>query len=473
MSGFEKNFLWGGAVAANQCEGAWDEDGKGMILAELDHNDTNKNHGISIPIRDLNYLKKFKNDKETYFPKRNGINFYHTYKEDLSLLKEAGLKCFRTSIDWARIFPNGDDMEPNEKGIAYYDDLINEIRNNGMEPIITISHYELPISLVERYGGWRSPQFYKAFVRYAKFVIDRWNKKVTYWVVINQINLSEALPFEAIGLAKEDNRNFWQDYYQAIHYQLLACAKVKEYSKKYPFIKIGTMNADMSAYPKTPKPQDVIMTMKHNRMNFFYTDVSFRGKYPGFILRYFDEEGIKIDISEDDKKLLKENTLDFLGISYYFTLCKDATCTIRQESVVDNPYLEKTQWGWTLDPDGFYYCLSQYYDRYEKPIFILENGLGCHDKVINNEIHDDYRIHYLKEHLLQLENALNDGVEVLGYCLWSPIDIIAASSSQMSKRYGLIYVDLDDMGNGSGKRLKKDSFYWYKKVIETNGESLH
>lgn len=469
--GFPSNFLWGGAMAASQCEGAWDQDGKGMILAEIDHN-SGDYQGLAFPLRDQAYLEHFKNDKETDFPKRRGIDFYHTYREDLALLKEAGFRCFRTSIDWARIFPHGDDEQPNMLGVTFYDDLLAEIRAKGMEPVITISHYELPADLVERTGGWKSREFNEAFIRFAQFAIERWHDQVRYWVVINQINLAELLPFETLGLWESEGQNFWQEYYQAIHHQLVACARVKQFAKAYPDCRIGTMNADMSAYPKTPHPDDVIAAMKHNRMNYFYTDVAFRGHYPGYMLRYFEENEIHLDIREGELQLLDENRMDFFGISYYFTLCKDHTCTLRQESTVDNPYLEKTKWGGAIDPKGFYYSLSQYYDRYEVPIFVLENGLGCHDTVENGEIYDDYRIHYLKEHICEMKNAVLDGVEILGYCMWSPLDIVSASSSQMSKRYGLIYVDLDDRGAGSGKRIKKDSFNWYRQVIASNGENL-
>lgn len=470
--GFPENFLWGGAVAANQCEGAWNEDGKGMVLAEIDHNTQGDTKGLAFPVRDASYLAYYKNNTEMYFPKRHGVDFYHTYKEDLALLKEMGFKCFRTSINWARIFPNGDDAQPNAKGVEFYDNLIAEIRANGMEPVITISHYELPVDLVERVGGWHNKAFNDAFIRYAKFVVERWHAQVKYWVVINQINLSEIMPFEALGIWQEEGHNLWQDYYQAIHHQLVACAEVKKFAKQYPDCMIGTMNADMGAYAKTSDPDDVVATLKHNRMNYFYTDVAFRGAYPGYMLRYFEENDIHLEISEEEECLLAENTLDFCGISYYFSLCKDKTCTIRQESTVENPYLKASAWGWAIDPKGFYNCISQYYDRYEVPIFILENGFGAHDTVENGEIHDPYRVDYLKQHIEQMREAVKDGAEVLGYCMWSPFDIVSASSSQMSKRYGFIYVDYDDLGQGTGERIRKDSFYWYQKVIESNGENL-
>lgn len=477
-TGFPKDFMWGGAVAACQIEGAYDVDGRGLSTSDLrpydknmDRTTVSKKEGGTT----LAGIKEALKDTTSYFPKRHGIDFYHTYKEDLALMKEMGFKAFRTSISWSRIFPNGDELEPNEKGLEFYDRLFDEIIKDGMEPVITMSHYDMPIHLVTEYGGFANRKVIDFFVRYAKVLLERYKGKVKYWIVCNQINLVPTVQFGSLGLYDDEAENMEELMYQAVHNQFVAGAKVVELARQIdPEAQMGTMVADSTNYPATCKPEDVVLTMKKNRMQYFFTDVQFRGEYPVYALRYFEENNIHIYFEDGDEELLKNNTFDFLGISYYYSKVVDSTKnTMKAFDVEQNPYLKPTPWEWRADPLGFYNSLNQYWDRYQKPLIIAENGLGAEDKVeADGSIHDQYRIEFLKLHIEQLKECVKDGVNVLGYLSWGPIDIVSSSSAEMSKRYGYIYVDIDDLGHGTRKRLKKDSFYWYKHVIETNGEEL-
>ena len=473
-----EDFLWGGAIAANQAEGAHGVAGKGYSLADVHKFYPNKsNDEIQKEQKKGMTIAQIKNnleDTEGYYPKRYGIDFYHTYNEDLELFADLGLKAFRTSIDWTRIFPTGEEETPNEEGLKFYDHLIDKIIDLGMEPIITILHYETPINISLKYGGWHNRKVIDLFYKYGKVVLNRYKDKVKYWIVINQINLIGDEPFNSTAIPSDTVENFDEAAYQAVHNQFVACAMLKEYARRInPEIKIGTMVCDVTAYPASPKPEDILLAFKKKRLEYYFTDVQFRGEYPQFVLNYFKENNIHIDILENDNKILKENPMDFLAISYYSTAMADASKnTIKQASVTPNPYLEKSPWGWAIDPKGLYVTLSAYWDRYRKPIMIAENGLGTYDEIENGQIHDNYRISYLSAHISAMKQAMYDGAEIFAYCVWSPIDIVSCSTAQMSKRYGLIYVDLDDEGKGTGKRIKKDSFFWYKKVIETNGEEL-
>lgn len=474
---FPKKFLWGGAVAACQIEGAYDVDGRGLSTSDLRAYDKNLDRtNIAQEGGDtLAGIKVALKDTTSYFPKRHGIDFYHTYKEDLALMKELGLKAFRTSISWSRIFPNGDELEPNEKGLQFYDRLIDEIIKNGMEPIITMSHYDIPIHLVIEYGGFANRKMIEFFVRYAKVLLERFKGKVKYWIVCNQINLVPTVNFGSLGLYDDQAENMEELMYQAVHNQFVAGAKVVELARKIdPEAIMGTMVADGTMYPATCKPEDVVLAMRKNRMQYYFTDVQFRGEYPIYALRYFEENDIHICMEPDDEALLKSNTFDYLAISYYYSKIVDSTKnTIKPFDAEQNPYLKPTPWEWRADPLGFYNSLSQYWDRYQKPLIIAENGLGALDKVEEDgSIHDQYRIEYLKLHIEQLKECIKDGVDIFGYLSWGPIDIVSSSSAEMSKRYGYIYVDLDDFGQGTGKRSKKDSFYWYQNVINSNGEEL-
>ncbi len=473
-----KDFLWGGAIAANQAEGAYQVDGKGISLADVHRyfpDKTNaeigeKQHaGMSLAEVKANIA-----DQAGYYPKRVGIDFYHTYPEDLELLHEMGFKTFRTSIDWTRIFPTGEESEPNEAGLKYYDALIDKILSLGMEPIITLLHYETPVDITLNYGGWHHRKVIDLFVKYGKVVLNRYQDKVKYWILINQINLIHFEPFNSTAIPNDIVTDYESASYQAVHNQFVASALLVQYAREInPKMQMGTMVADSTAYPYSCKPDDVILALKRNRMQYFYTDVQFKGYYPQYALHYFEQAGIHVDITETDKAILKANTMDYLAISYYYSqMVNSENNSLKPDSVSKNPNLKANPWGWAVDSLGLYNSLSEYWDRYEKPIIIAENGFGMYDEIQDGQIHDDYRITYLSEHIRQMKNAMADGADVIAYCAWGPIDIVSCSSAQMEKRYGFIYVDLDNEGNGTGKRMKKDSFAWYKNVIETNGESL-
>lgn len=475
--GFPENFLWGGAVAACQIEGAYEADGRGLSTSDvhkyvknLDRANVSKEGGGT-----LEEIKSYIADQDGYYPKRYGIDFYHTYKEDLALLAEMGFQNFRTSISWSRIFPKGNETEPNEQGLCFYDDLIDEIIKNGMEPIITISHYDIPLYLVTEYGGFANRKLIEFFVRYAKIVLDRYKDKVKYWIVFNQINLLQYCSWGSIGLLDDYAEDLEEVKFQAVHHQFVANAMVYEYGKKLnPNMQIGTMAADCTYYPYSCKPEDIVLTMKRNRMQYFYTDVQLRGEYPDYALRFFEENGWEIQMEAGDEELIRNNKQDFLAISYYSSRAIDSSCCgMNPRDAVQNPNLKPTPWEWRMDPLGFYNALSQYWDRYQVPLMIAENGFGAIDQVeADGSIHDDYRIDYYRQHILQMKECIRDGVDIFAYCAWGPIDLISSSTAEMSKRYGFIYVDQDDEGNGTKARSKKDSFYWYKKVIETNGEEV-
>lgn len=472
------NFLWGGAIAANQAEGAFQVDGKGISLADIHRYFPDKTNA-EISAKQVSgvtteEIRENLDDKQNYYPKRHGIDFYHTFPQDLELLSEMGFKTFRTSIDWTRIFPTGEESEPNEAGLAYYDRLIDKIRSLGMEPIITILHYETPINIALKYGGWNNRKVIDLFVKYGKVVLNRYQDKVKYWIVINQINLIQAEPFNSTAIPKDTVANYDEASYQAVHNQFVASALLKSYARTLnPNMQIGTMVADMTAYPASCDPDDVILALVHNRMQYYFTDVQFRGAYPQYALNYFEAHNIHLEITDEDRQLLAANPMDFLAISYYYSQMVDHTKNDDTPfSVTPNPNLKANPWGWAVDPQGLYNTLSQYWDRYQKPIIIAENGFGMYDKLEDGHVHDDYRIDYLAGHVASVEKAVHDGVDVIAYCAWGPIDIISCSSAQMEKRYGFIYVDLDNEGKGSGKRIKKDSFKWYQHVIQTNGSEL-
>ncbi|AYK08029.1 glycoside hydrolase family 1 protein [Brevibacillus laterosporus] len=471
---FPKDFLWGGAVAANQCEGAFGVGGKGFSLADVHRYRSDQDITSHDSDMTLAKVKEAIEDKVGYYPKRHGIDFYHSYKEDLQLLAEMGFKTFRTSIDWSRIFPNGDDQEPNEEGLAFYDKLIDEIRSLGMEPIITMLHYETPLNITLQYGGWNNRKVIDFFVRYGEVLLDRYKDKVKYWIVINQINLMYHESFNSVAICKDQVDHLDEAKYQAIHNQMVASARiVKKARELSSSLHMGTMLADCTAYPESCHPDDIVLALKRNRLQYYFTDVQFRGEYPGYMRRFFHENDISINEQPEDATILKQNTMDFLAISYYYSSMVSAKRNgMNPIDLSKNPHLKANPWGWAVDPKGLYNALCQYYDRYQVPIMIAENGFGMYDKLEDGMVHDDYRITYLSEHITQVKEAVKDGVEIFAYCAWGPIDIVSCSSAEMEKRYGFIYVDIDNEGNGSRKRIKKDSFYWYKKVIETNGEFI-
>ena len=472
-TGFPKNFLWGGAVAANQCEGAWNVDGKGWCVADINefHDDVALEKKSNAEIT-TSYVIEAMNSNERIFPKRWGIDFYHTYKEDLKLLAGLGLKTFRTSINWSRIFPKGDESEPNEAGLKFYDDLFDEVIKNGMEPMITMSHYEIPIHLTTQYKGWYSREVIDFFVNYGKVILDRYHTKVKKWIVVNQINLIVHESFNHLGIAEDKVDDLLSAKYQGVHNEMVASALITKYAhENYPDNEVGMMLCGGPSYAATCKSEDVLATLKVNQMEYFYADVLLRGYYPGYAFRYFEDKGIHVKFYEGDEEALK-NTADFMSFSYYYTQICDKDSYDKDEGPRRNKELDANPWGWSIDPNGLRILLNEFYDRYQCPIYITENGVGYFDKLEDDKVHDPYRIDYYRDHIKAMKEAIKDGVDLRGYYAWGPIDIISCSSSEMSKRYGFIYVDIDDYGKGSAKRIKKDSYTWMQKVIASNGEDL-
>ncbi|MFS0559382.1 family 1 glycosylhydrolase [Terribacillus sp. 179-K 1B1 HS] len=481
---FSKDFLWGGAIAANQAEGAWNVDGRGMSVADvasyrsdLSLDDYEGHVAISSEV----VQKAMDDPTDKYYPKRRGIDFYHHYKEDLALFAEMGFKALRVSIAWSRIFPTGEEQEPNEKGLQFYDDLFKEMKKHNIEPIVTLSHYEMPLALSVKYNGWVERKVIDDFVRFSNVCFHRYKDYVKYWLTFNEIDSINRHPFTTAGIipdkcpkGKEE-----EQVYQALHHQFVASALVtKDCHEIIPGSQVGCMLTKLTTYPNTCKPEDVEITLKKNLQNYFYADVQVFGEYPRLTLKKLERKGIHIQMEDGDLEILKENTVDYLSFSYYMSLTesmedgleKTAGNTVKG---VKNPYLPATDWGWQIDPIGLKISLLELYDRYRIPLIIVENGMGAKDEVESDgSIHDDYRVDYFREHFRQMKEAVEEGVELFGYTSWGPIDIISAGTSQMSKRYGFIYVDQDDEGNGTLERKRKDSFYWYKKVIESNGEDL-
>ncbi|WP_395019270.1 glycoside hydrolase family 1 protein [Robinsoniella peoriensis] len=468
MCEFPKNFLWGGAVAANQCEGAYKEDGKGLSIQDVLPRGI-RGDRTAVPTEDNKKLI--------------GIDFYHRYKEDIRLFAEMGFQVFRTSIAWSRIFPNGDEEEPNEKGLQFYDRLFDECHKYGMEPLVTISHYETPLYLAEHYNGWADRKLIQFYERYVRTLFERFGSKVKYWLTFNEINSVLHAPFMSGGIHTPAEKLTEQELYQAAHHELVASALATKIAHEImPEAKIGCMILSMPMYPLTPSPDDMIQVMEEEHKNYFFGDVHVRGTYPGYMKRYFREQNIQIHFEPEDEEILK-HTVDFVSFSYYMSVCATADKEKQKKGNgnllggVPNPTLEASQWGWQIDPKGLRYVLNMFYDRYQKPLFVVENGLGAVDLLIEDEhgnktVEDDYRIQYLHDHLVQLREAIEDGVEVLGYTTWGCIDLVSASTAELKKRYGFIYVDRNDDGSGTLDRYKKKSFYWYKKVIQSNGRIL-
>lgn len=477
---FPAGFLWGGATAANQLEGAWNVDGKGLTTAEVVKKAKNRQEFSMNAVTKETLAAAIADKTDKLYPKRRGIDFYHRYKEDIALFAEMGFKAFRLSIAWARIFPNGDEEKPNEAGLAFYDKLFAECHKYGIEPVVTISHYEMPLGLTLKQNGWASRDTIDAYVRYAKVLFERYKGQVKYWMTFNEINAS-TWGFTGTGALDDElsDQEAMQLRYQALHHQFLASAQAVKIGHQIdPENQIGCMIARMQTYPKTCNPADVRAAQLQDQLNLFFTDIQVRGEYPNYMNRYFAENNIKLQMAENDQALLKEGCVDYLGFSYYMSTVTSAASQVEKASSnfalgEANPYLEASDWGWQIDSVGLRVTLNEYWDRYQVPLFIVENGLGALDKLeADGSIHDSYRIDYLRKHIIQMQEAIKDGVQLIGYTMWGPIDLISASTSEMSKRYGFIYVDQDDDGNGSLKRYKKDSFYWYKKVIASNGQDL-
>ena len=466
---FPKEFLWGGATAANQCEGAWNEDGKGASIQDY------MPHGIMQGPSEVI-------DKHNL--KLEGIDLYHHYKEDIALFAEMGFKVYRMSIAWSRIFPNGDDEKPNEKGLEFYDNVFDECKKYGIEPLVTLSHYETPYHLAKKYDGWRSRDLIGFYEKYVRTVFTRYKGKVHYWITFNEINSIWHFPLMGAGILTQKNLLKAQDLYQAAHHELVASALATKIGHEIDSEnKIGCMVLGLTSYPRTCNPDDVIATMEESKRGYFFTDIHMRGYYPSYALKMMEKEGVVLDATDEDLEMLK-NTCDFLSFSYYMSKCIASNPEQYEKGKgnlttgVKNPYLQESQWGWQIDPKGLRYLLNTYYDRYQKALFIVENGLGAKDTLLSEEkdgywVEDDYRIQYMNDHLAQVSKAIeDDGVEVMGYTSWGCIDLISASTAEMKKRYGFIYVDPNNDGTGTFKRYKKKSFYWYKNVIETNGKII-
>lgn len=473
-----QEFLWGGAVAAHQVEGGYNKGGKGISIADVM---TAGTHTISRKVTDgviegLNY------------PNHEAINFYENYKEDIRLFAEMGYKCFRTSIAWTRIFPNGDESIPNEDGLKFYDDLFDELLKYNIEPVITLSHFEMPYHLVKNYGGWRNRKLIDFFVNFCEVVMSRYKDKVKYWMTFNEINnqsitTNPIYAFTNSGIIYEEQEDKEEVMYQAVHYEFVASAKVVKIGHEInPEFKIGCMVAAIPSYPYSCNPEDMIKFVESNREQIMFTDVHVRGHYPRHTLKLWERKNYNLDITDEDKKILKEGTVDFIGCSYYLTTVVSADKTMKttgndsagKADVVENPYLKTSDWGWNIDPVGLRFYLNQLYDKYELPIFIVENGFGAEDVLkSDNTVDDGYRIEYLASHIREMKKAIEiDGVDVIGYTVWGCIDPVSFTTGEMKKRYGFIYVDKNNDGSGTLKRYKKKSFDWYKNVIKFNGEIL-
>lgn len=474
-----KDFLWGGAVAAHQLEGGWNAGGKGPSVADVM---TAGSNGVERRITDGVLTGE-------NYPNHEAIDFYHRYKEDVALFAELGLNCFRTSIAWTRIFPNGDEEEPNEEGLQFYDDLFDECLKNGIEPVITLSHFELPYHLVTEYGGFKNRKLIDFFVHFAETVMTRYKDKVKYWMTFNEINnqanfMRDFAPFTNSGLkfpegASDVERE--EIMYQAAHYELVASAKVVELGHKInPDFQIGCMIAMCPIYPATCKPEDMMAAQVAMQRRYWFADVHVRGHYPNYLKTYFDRKVFKLDITDEDITVLANGCVDYIGFSYYMSFAiKDHDKApffdySEDKDLVRNQFVEASEWGWQIDPLGLRWSMSWFYERYEKPLFIVENGFGAVDELeADGMIHDQYRIDYLSAHIKAMKESVEyDGVDLMGYTPWGFIDLVSAGTGEMKKRYGFIYVDKDNDGNGSLARSKKDSFAWYQKVIATNGEKL-
>lgn len=475
---FPKDFLWGGATAANQFEGGWNVDGKGPSTSDML---TGGTHTIPRKI-------SRKIEEGLHYPSHEAIDFFHRYKEDIALFAEMGFKTFRLSINWTRIFPTGMELVPNEAGLKFYDDVFDELLKYNIEPLVTISHYEMPFGLTEKYNGWAGREVIECYTRYAETLFKRYKNKVKYWLTFNEINVG-TMPlggFLGLGILNEGTESFMNQVdipqlrFQGLHHQFVASAKaVKLGHEINPNFKIGCMIAYMTTYPFTCNPDDILLAQDRMKMhNHFCGDIHVRGEYPYYAKRYFEENNIKINMEEGDLETLKEGVVDYYTFSYYMSNCASADPELERTSGnllggVKNPYLKASDWGWQIDSKGLRYTLNEIYGRYELPMMIVENGFGAFDKVEEDgSIKDNYRIEYLKEHIIQMEEAIKDGVELWGFTPWGCIDLVSASTGEMEKRYGFIYVDKDNKGFGTLDRKKKASFNWYKKVIASNGTEL-
>lgn len=476
MNRLPDDFLWGGAVAAHQVEGAWDVGGKGLSIVDVL---TAGAHGVDRRITDGV-------QEEYFYPNHEAIDFYHHYKEDIKLFAEMGFQCFRTSIAWTRIFPKGDEDTPNEEGLQFYDDLFDELLKYGIEPVITLSHFEMPLYLVEHYGGWKNRKLIDFFVRYAVAVMERYQKKVKYWMTFNEINNQKNYKYPLFGytcsgviFSEQDNPE--ECMYQVVHHELVASALVVQKGHEInPDFQIGCMVACVPIYPYSCHPDDMMYATQAMHDRYLFGDVHVRGEYPSYIVKEWERKGFHINMLEEDLDILRKGTVDYVGFSYYMTNAVKANVVAEGNGLdgfpgsVNNPFVKKSDWGWQIDPVGLRYALNLLYERYQKPLFIVENGFGAVDELQpDGTIEDDYRIAYLRAHIEEFKKAvLHDGVKLLGYTPWGCIDCVSFTTGEMKKRYGFIYVDRDNEGRGTLARKKKKSFEWYRQVIASNGEIL-
>jgi 6-phospho-beta-glucosidase len=465
---FPRDFLWGGATAANQVEGGYDQGGKGLSIQDV------MPRGIGAPRTEVPTPDNLKLD---------AIDFYHRYAQDIALFAEMGFRVYRFSIAWSRIFPQGDEDTPNAEGLAFYDRVLDELEKHGITPLVTISHYETPLHLTKTYNGWVNRDMIGFYERYVRVLFDRYGARVKYWLTFNEINSVLHAPLLSGGIDTPKEELSPTELYQAVHHELVASALATRIAHDMiPGVQIGCMLIAMPIYPLTPDPADVLAVLHADHANLMFGDVHARGHYPGYALRYFRENDINLDITDQDREILT-NTVDFVSLSYYMSICEtaDPAKNIKGEGNimggVPNPTLPASEWGWQIDPAGLRIIANQFWDRWGKPLFVVENGIGAKDELVEVDgiptVIDDYRIDYLNDHLVQLSEAIADGVKVLGYTMWGPIDLVSASTAQMSKRYGFIYVDRNDDGTGSLNRYKKKSFGWYREVITTGGANLN
>ena len=481
---FPKDFLWGGATAANQCEGGYQEGGKGITIQDL----------VKGGSRNSPRMFKSRIEADQFYPSHQAVDFYNHYKEDIKYFGEMGFRCYRMSISWARIFPNGDDIQPNEEGLKFYDDIFNECRKYKIEPMVTLSHFDIPWSLTVRKNGFLSRDTINDFVRYAECVMNYYKGKVRYWLTFNEINFGilEMGAYNSLGIVQPEdmeNDDFIpksrlkrnrQQQFQALHHQFIASAMVTRLAHEIdPQNKVGCMISHITQYPLTCHPQDILETQKKDRiLNKFCGDVMVWGSYPKYMETYMCDNQIEIEKQPEDAKILKNGCVDYYAFSYYMTNCSTIRTDVEQVNGnlmggARNPYLKASEWGWQIDPSGLQYTLNNLWDRYHIPLMIVENGLGAPDVISpDGKIHDDYRINYLTDHIKAIGASISEGADVMGYTVWSALDLISAGTGEMYKRYGLVYVDRHDDGTGDFRRIPKDSFYWYKKCIESNGGNL-
>lgn len=473
LARFPQGFLWGGALAANQAEGAHLEGGKGLTTVDMIP------HGANRMAVKLGQEQRFTLRDDEFYPSHEAIDFYHRYKEDIALMAEMGFTVFRTSIAWSRLYPKGDEQEPNAEGIAFYRAIFEECRKYGIEPLVTLCHFDVPMHLVVEYGSWRNRQMVDFFTRYARTCFEAFDGLVKYWLTFNEINILLHSPFSGAGLVFEEGEDREQVKYQAAHHELVASALATRIAHEVnPHNQVGCMLAGGNFYPYSCKPEDVWAALQKERENLLFIDVQARGAYPAYAASLFREKGIQLLKAPEDDDILK-HSVDFVSFSYYASRCASADMNAGNTSAANvvkslrNPHIQQSQWGWGIDPLGLRITMNSLYDRYQKPLFLVENGLGAMDEInADGEIEDDYRIDYLRAHISAMGDAIADGVPLLGYTSWGCIDLVSASTGEMSKRYGFVHVDRDDAGQGSLARRRKKSFWWYQKVIASNGEDL-